>query len=90
MKQAHIIMTGFVQGVGFRQFLKKEAKKRALFGWVKNVDHDKVEALLQGSEAMIEQLILLCRKGPFLAQVRDVHVVWEEQKQAYDDFVVLS
>lgn len=90
MKQAHVLIMGFVQGVGFRQFVKRKAKKIGLFGWVKNLPDGRVEAVFQGSREKIEDLILLCKKGSFISEVEGVEIAWEESKEEYKDFVVLS
>lgn len=78
MKMCHIFISGFVQGVGFRQFIKHHALKLKLTGWVKNLPDNRVEAVLQGAIVDIEKMILFCRKGTFLSEVKDVEVVWEE------------
>ncbi|SVC74700.1 uncharacterized protein METZ01_LOCUS327554, partial [marine metagenome] len=64
MKRIHIIVTGTVTGVGFRWWLKKEAEKRSIYGFVKNRTEDEVEALLLGHEKDVEDVVRLCRKGP--------------------------
>lgn len=86
MKQAHIFIEGFVQGVGFRQFVKNKALKRGLFGWVRNLPDGRVEALLQGDKTNIETVIMLCRKGPFTASVENVEVLWEDSDTQYSSF----
>lgn len=88
MKQAHVLISGFVQGVGFRQFVKREAIKLGLTGWVGNTKDNKVEAVFQGSEDKIREVIKLCKKGPFLAEVEDIKIEWEETKQEYESFKV--
>ena len=55
MKVAHIFISGFVQGVGFRQFIKINADKLKLKGWVRNLSDGRVEAMLQGSKEKIER-----------------------------------
>lgn len=86
---AHIFISGFVQGVGFRQFVKRQAIKIGLTGWVKNLPDNRVEAVLQGRIDNIEKMILLCRKGPFLSEVKDVNVAWEEKSdETYEKFEV--
>ncbi|SRR5258706_2435104 len=80
MQQAHVIISGFVQGVGYRQFVKQNARKLGLTGWVRNIPDGSVEALFQGTKDVIDQMILLCRKGPFLSEVEDVKVWWDEEK----------
>lgn len=74
--QAHLLITGSVQGVGYRQFVKSHAMKLGLTGWVKNTVEGSVEALVEGEKDSIEQMITLCKKGPFLAEVQDVQVEW--------------
>lgn len=90
MKQIHIFISGFVQGVGFRQFVKRNARKLGLTGWVKNLPDGKVECLFEGEKEMIERMIEICKKGPFLSEVKDVKVKWEEITQKYASFEVLT
>lgn len=78
---AHIFISGFVQAVGFRQFIKINADKLKLDGFVRNLPDGRVEAVLQGRIEDIENMILLCKKGPFLAEVENVEVVWEEEEK---------
>ena len=85
---AHIFISGFVQGVGFRQFIKINADKLKLKGWVRNLSDGRVEAMLQGSKEKIEEIISLCKKGPFLAEVENVEVVWKETKEKLEGFEV--
>lgn len=87
--QAHIFISGFVQGVGYRQFVKRNAKDLVLTGWVKNLPDGRVEALFKGSKKQINKIIELCKKGQFLSEVEDVVVEWEEAKENYSDFVIL-
>jgi acylphosphatase len=84
--QARIYISGIVQGVGFRWFVKSNAKRRGLTGWVKNTNGDRVEALVQGPKEMIKKLIKLCEKGPFLSQVKSVQVEWEPEIEHFESF----
>jgi len=79
---------GFVQGIGFRYFVKSNARRLKLTGWVKNTDDGRVEALVQGPKEKIEKLIKLCEKGPFLSQVNSVQVQWEKEVERFGDFGV--
>ncbi len=87
MLQAHITISGYVQGIGFRQFIKSKARQLGITGWVRNTPEGKVEAVLQGDKEKIEQLILLCKKGPFLAEVKKVEMLWEEGR-AFTEFLI--
>lgn len=86
--QAHIIIIGRVQRVGFRYFVKSHAQRLGLTGWVRNLPDGSVEATLQGDKLVIEQMIDLCRKGPFLAEVSDVALSWEETHEHYTEFTI--
>ena len=86
----HIIVSGFVQGIGFRQFVKKAALSLSLTGWVKNiVDGRRVEALFCGSKESIKEVIEVCRKGPFLANVKDIQVEWEDKDIDFKNFEII-
>ena len=56
-QRIRIIVTGKVQGVFFRQSLKIKAKKNEIFGWVKNLKDGRVEAILEGDEEKINELL---------------------------------
>ncbi|MBI2430494.1 MAG: acylphosphatase [Candidatus Levybacteria bacterium] len=89
MIQAHVYISGFVQGVGYRQFVKRKAQELGLTGWVKNLPDARVEAVFQGKKEDIEKMITLCKKGPFLAEVEDIHIIWEESQEVYRDFTIV-
>lgn len=88
MSQARIFISGFVQGIGFRQFIKVNADRRKLEGWVRNLPDGQVEAVFQGSKEKIKEMISLCKKGPFLAEVESVDVVWKETKEEFEGFEI--
>ena len=70
----HIIITGKVQGVGFRYWLQKAALQRNVAGWVRNKISGEVEALLIGDDVEIGNLIRLCEKGPPSSKVTKIKV----------------
>ena len=84
----HIFVLGFVQGVGFRRFIKKEAKKLGLFGWVRNLEDGRVEILARGEKANIDMLITRAEKGNIFSDVKDVVVNIEEDSQEFSDFSI--
>lgn len=86
---AHVFISGFVQGVGFRQFIKEFALKLGLTGWVKNLLDNRVEAVFSGPKENIEKIILLCKKGPFLSEVKDVDVIWEDIRENFESFEIV-
>lgn len=88
MVQARVFLSGFVQGVGFRRYIQKQAQGMAVGGWVRNLPDGKVEMLLQGERQEVEMVIEACRQGPFLAEVDEVEIEWEEVLQEFNDFSV--
>lgn len=89
MRTAHVFISGFVQGVGFRQLIKSKALELGLTGWVRNLEDGRIEAMLQGSKENIERMILACKKGPFLSEVDEVNVIWEELGKSFSDFKIV-
>ena len=65
----HIVISGKVQGVGFRYWLCEAAMQRNIDGWVKNKISGEVEALLIGNDTDVNYLIKLCEKGPPSSEV---------------------
>jgi len=90
MKQAHVYISGFVQGVGFRAYVRSKAKKLGLTGWVRNLSDDRVEGVIQGDKSQINKLLKICSRGPFFANVTDVVVDWEEEAEKFTEFKKLQ
>ena len=72
MNALHITIFGRVQAVGFRDWMKDEAEKRGLFGWVRNASDGSVEAFIQGEDESLNDLLAFSWEGPDLADVEDV------------------
>jgi acylphosphatase len=79
--QARIYVLGFVQNVGFRGFVKSNAQKLNLKGWVQNTDDGRLEMVAQGSKDDIQKLIKICEKGPIISNVKSVVVNWEKEER---------
>ncbi len=75
MAKAHVLISGQVQGVGFRYFLRGKLVELGLTGWVKNLPDGKVEAEVEGEREKIEKIVEWCKQGPPLAKVKDVKIV---------------
>jgi acylphosphatase len=87
---AHVFVSGFVQGVGYRRFVRHHAVKLGLTGWVKNLSDNRVEAVFVGSKEQIEKMIEICKNGSFLSEVKNVMVDWEGQStKNYNSFEIL-
>ena len=69
-----IVITGRVQGVGYRAWLQEEAMELQLSGWVRNRTDGSVEALVHGDKKKVDDLIRACHNGPALSRVDKVTV----------------
>ena len=74
MAARHLLITGRVQGVGFRYSMQHEAARLGVHGWVRNRRDGSVEALVQGSEAAIAAITDWARRGPPGAHVTSLNV----------------
>jgi acylphosphatase len=74
MVSRHLIITGRVQGVGYRDALCAEAQRRGVTGWVRNRRDGSVEALLQGRASDVDGAIAWAHHGPPAARVAQVTV----------------
>jgi acylphosphatase len=74
MKSLHLLITGRVQGVGFRDWLIHDAKKRGLTGWVRNIGSSSVEAVISGPDDAVDLCVQRCWRGPALAEVTDISI----------------
>jgi len=87
MERVSITIFGRVQGIGFRGFIKTNAKKLDLKGFVKNKE-DYVEAIFEGNKEAIEKIIHYCKKGPLLTGVRSVKIKEEKYKGEFETFSI--
>jgi len=87
--RAHVLISGEVQGVMFRQETKRRALNLNVKGWVRNRDDGAVEAVFEGEEQDVELLIAFCRRGPPRAIVTDVKVETENYTGEFDRFSVI-
>lgn len=78
-----VLIEGFVQGVGYRDFARRAALRRGLSGWVRNRSDGTVEALISGPPDAVEAMLADLRRGPAGARVRELRLaeagdaVWE-------------
>jgi acylphosphatase len=85
-QQAHVWISGRVQGVFFRSNTQEEAQRRGLQGWVRNLPDGRVEAVFQGEESSVQEMIRWCQAGSSFSRVDDVEVRWEEPETGLNDF----
>jgi acylphosphatase len=67
-----IVIRGRVQGVGYRAWVDCQARRLGLHGWVRNRRDGSVEAVFEGTEAIVASMIASCRQGPSSARVDDI------------------
>ena len=70
----HLVITGRVQGVGYRYFVESEATARKLCGWVRNRRDGAVEAIVAGSPESVDEMVAACWRGPSASRVAEVQV----------------
>ena len=68
----HLVIRGRVQGVWYRDSMRREAEALGVSGWVRNVADGSVEAWVEGDQPSVEAVIAWARRGPPLAQVSGV------------------
>ena len=68
----HVLVSGRVQGVGYRAWTQHEASLRNLVGWVRNCDDGRVEAILHGAPDAVEAMLDAMRQGPAMARVDEI------------------
>lgn len=86
--RVHAFVAGLVQGVGFRYFVAREARRLGLAGFVRNLPDGRVEVVAHGDRAALERLVALLRVGPPSAEVREVQVEWQEAPAQGGEFVI--
>lgn len=85
-KRARIIISGRVQGVGFRSFVQLQAQKLGVCGWVKNNQEGTVEAVLEGEQEAIEHIITACKDGSMSANVEHINTKEEAYTGEFNEF----
>jgi acylphosphatase len=87
--RAHLLVSGKVQGVYFRQSTRIEAQSLGVTGWVRNLMDGRVEVVFEGEEHSVKMLVNYCRSGPPAAKVTDLDVRYEPFKGEFPSFKVL-
>jgi acylphosphatase len=87
--EAHVIVSGRVQGVWFRGNTQRAASAAGVRGWVRNLPDRRVEAVLQGERAAVENVIDFMRTGPPGSAVTGCVVSWRPAGERYHGFDIL-
>jgi len=87
-----VVISGRVQGVGYRHWMRTRAIELKVCGWVRNNSNGQVEAYLCGREEILAQLVQECKKGPIAALVKEVSVeqARPSSEPCPDSFNILS
>ena len=89
MKKAiRIYITGTVQGVFFRAFIKENAERYNVKGFVRNLEDGRIEIFLEGNPNEVNKIIELCKKGPKHSQIKKVEIK-DEKFQDFKTFKIL-
>ncbi len=86
MKRAHIIVSGKVQGVFYRDFVRKEAERLDMNGFVRNLQDGTVEIVAEGEEDKLNIFIRECKRGSLLAFVKNAEIRHEEPTGEFEGF----
>lgn len=77
-----------MQGVGYRRYAQKQAMALNLSGWTRNIYDGRVEVIVAGDEATLDQYCEKLKKGPTFSLVREVIVKTVDQDKAYSSFEI--
>ncbi|MEK6552895.1 MAG: acylphosphatase [Bacteroidota bacterium] len=88
IQRAEILVNGFVQGVGFRYFVARNAEKLLLKGFTQNLFSGEVYTVVEGELAMIEELYKKIRIGPMHADIKNASIKWSEPKNEFTRFEI--
>ena len=77
-RRARVLVSGDVQGVFFRDSTREKAQALGLAGWVRNLPDGRVEAVFEGDDDRVGEMVSWCHEGPSDARVSDVSVEDEE------------
>ena len=88
MKRLYAIVEGRVQGVGYRAYVDREARRLGLTGTVRNLPSGEVEVVAEGEDVALTHLVLLLEKGPRLTRVDDIHTSFSTPTGEFSEFVI--
>ena len=85
-KSVRLYITGTVQGIFFRAFVKENAERLNVKGFVRNLEDGRVEVFMEGNSEAVNKMIELCKKGPKHSQIRNVEI----KPEKFQDFKVFK
>ena len=87
-KSVRIYIQGTVQGIFFRTFVKENAERHNVKGFVRNLEDGRIEVFLEGNTEDVDKMIELCKVGPKHSEIKKVDVR-EERFQDFKTFKIL-
>jgi acylphosphatase len=84
----HILVSGQVQGVYFRENTRKKAEELGISGWVRNMLDGRVEIMAEGNREKLEELARWAEQGPAFAKVDDLQTDWPGYKGDLGEFQI--
>lgn len=87
-KAVKIIVSGRVQGVGFRYFIARRADEIGINGYVKNLFNGDVEIYAEGRKELLEDIVDKSRVGPHQSKVKSAKIEWLDFQNKYDNFEI--
>lgn len=87
-KSVRVYIEGTVQGIFFRAFVKENAERHNVKGFVRNLENGRVEIFLEGNNDDVDKMIELCRAGPKHSEIKNVEVK-DEKFQDLKTFKIL-
>ena len=81
-KAVRLTITGTIQGIFFKQFIKDHAEKNKVSGFLRSKEDGRVEIFLEGDRENVDSLVSICKRGPQHSNIRSV----EEKTERVQDF----
>ncbi len=85
-KSLHCLISGKVQGVGFRAWTKDIAEKMGVKGWVRNLNDGRVEVIAQGDPQVLEEFKAKLAQGPVYSRVEDISCEYIDYEKEHTKF----
>ncbi len=83
-----LVISGGVQGVGFRYFAERTARSYYVTGYVTNLPDGRVKVVAEGSKEVLSDFLEELKKGPPLSWIESVQVKWGEYRARFEDFSI--
>jgi acylphosphatase len=88
MIHAEIWVSGVVQGVFYRAFVKARAKMLSVTGYIENLPDKRVHAVFEGEKGKVDKLVDFASRGPPSAEVDDIEIEYSTTIREYEGFKI--